>query len=565
MRTPNTPALTNGGHTRVKTTPIPLQKTARPQELRTLTSMPAGKMVPLAAIPLLREDSLPGAQIQIAFEQMETVEILMNAVNVRVLAYLVPNLAHERFGGSMDVLNRSYMGQAPYEGAAVVPFFDTMAAPAHGANDILTYMGAHFKPGDTINTAYIEAYNLIWNLRAKNRSPDITLRDRLDTDLAPAFWLHQNFAHIVPDFDQGIIDGEVPLGIANAKMPVKGIGYGGATASTLLTPVVMKESGETTPTSYAGGGHVVIDPNTTLGAGMTTLNVKANGAGYPDVWAELQDTGITMSMANIEMVRKTQAFAELRRQYNGHSEEWIIDMLMQGLSIADEAWKQPQLLADQRTVMGMAKRYASDAGNLTESVVNGGTSIPLRFSVPRVPCGGVIMIVAEIMPDQLFERQLDPYLYADNVEADLPNALRDMLDPEKVQIVVNREVDIDHATPTATFGYAPLNHQWMRSIPRIGGKFYRPEVDAAFDEDRQRIWAEETANPVLSSEFYLCGEMHLKPFVVTNQDPFEAMLRGTAIVRGNTVFGGHLVEATNDFDKVMAQAPTERINKDAAP
>ena len=162
------------------------------------------------------------------------------------------------------------------------------------------------------------------------------------------------------------------------------------------------------------------------------------------------------------------------------------------------------------------------AENLTESVVNGGTIIEQRFSCPRVPMGGVIMMVVEVSPEQLFERQKDPYLHATTVD-ELPQFLRDTLDPEKVVVVKNEEIDLDHDTPNDTFGYAPPNHQWTRSIPQIGGKFYRPAVDAAFDEDRQRIWAVETQSPVLSQDFYLCTTMHQKPFVLTTGDNFESL------------------------------------------
>ena len=108
---------------------------------------------------------------------------------------------------------------------------------------------------------------------------------------------------------------------------------------------------------------------------------------------------------------------------------------------------------------------------------------------------------------------------------------------------------------------------WVRNAdgsinPRIGGKFYRPEVDAGFDEDRQRIWAVETQNPTLSTDFYLCTNIHTKPFVVTNQDPFEVVTQGEVFIEGNTVFGGHLVEATDDYEKVLALAPQDRIEKE---
>lgn len=548
---------------RMKTTPIPVNRTNRVQQRRVLTSGNAGDFVPVAVIPLLREDSLTSGQFSMSFEMSESVEVLANSVNIRMMAHLVPKTALARFTSGMDSVNRSYEG-LPEPGGAVIPWFETQLSTTLGVMSVLKKMGLHWRDADMLNTEYIEAYNVIWNFLAKNRSPDLTLRSRLDTSLAPAFWTHQNFAHIVPDFDQAVIDGEVALNIAETRMPVSGLGLGGTIHST-TTAIAAREADGTTH-SYPTGWGVVSNQETTT-TGQVTLRVREKGpagGGFPDVFAEMQDNGITVSLSNIELARKTQAFANLRRQYNGHSDEYIIDLLMDGITIPDQAWKQPILLADETTVFGMSKRYASDGASLTESVVNGMTAIDMRFSCPRVPMGGVIMITMQVTPEQLFERQQDPYLIANGVE-DVPQFLRDTLDPEKVVVVQNREVDTSHASPTTTFGYAPLNHQWARSAPNVGGKFYRPSVDSAFDEDRQRIWAVETANPTLSKDFYLCTTMHYKPFVVTSVsvDHFECLMRGATSIRGNTVFGGLLVEATNDYAEVMEEAPMERIQKDA--
>lgn len=548
--------------TRLKTQPIPVQRTTRPSAHRVLTSLPAGKMVPLLAIPMLREDAITGASFRVTFEMMETVELLMNAINVRVMAYLVPNLAFDRFDG-MDDLNRSYQGVPRREGEPVVPWFETMPAPADipAEAHILHYMGKHARAGTTINTSYIEAYNQIWNFRATNRSPDIALRERLDATLAPAFWQHQTFAHIVPSFDQALVDGEVALNVTKGALPVRGIGLAGAVQS--VGALAVRQSGGVMSAPGVGGWFAADPP--TIVAGETILGIQAQddgSTGFPAIFAEMEANGITVSLSNIEMARKTQAFAQLRRQYHGHSDEYIIDLLMSGLSIPEQSWKYPMLLADETTQFGMSKRYASDGANLTESVVNGLTFIDVGFSCPRVPMGGVVMLVAEIAPEQLFERQKDHYLHATSVDK-LPDFLRDTLDPEKVSVVLNEDVDLDHDTPTYTFGYAPLNHEWAKGIPQIGGRFYRPAVDAAFDEDRQRIWAVETQNPVLSEDFYLVTQMHYKPFVVTDVtfDPFEALVRGQAVIRGNTVFGPVLVEAMNDYAEVVEKQPTDRIDQ----
>ncbi|MER9486826.1 hypothetical protein NKI50_12655 [Mesorhizobium sp. M0563] len=538
---------------KMSTSPLTVPRSNRMHTARGLTSLPAGKMVPLAAIPLLREDSVMSGRLRFSFESMETAEILMNAINVRVLAYLVPTLALDRFNGSMDMLNRSWEGVV-YPGLPLVPYVETAAFGAGGANLVYKYLGLHGRDAQLVNTMYLEAYNQIWNFRAANRSKNIAPRARLATTLAPAFWNHERFKHIVPDFDQAVIDGQVALNVVNAKLPVKGIAAS-PTAAFNTTLVNNKEAGS----AVAVTGANWTSPITSGGAAEFRVRGD-NVTKIPDIFAELQANGITVSLSNIELARKTQAFAKLREQYQGHSDEWLINMLMDGITVPEQAFAQPMLIGEKSTVFGMSKRYASDAANLTESVTNGATFIDMAIQLPRIPTGGVIMIVAEVTPDQLFERQKEPFLHAQNADS-FPHYLRDTLDPEKVEAVPNEYVDIDHATPNGTFGYAPLNYAWNIEAPHIGGRFYRPDVDAGFDEDRQRIWAVETANPTLSTDFYLCTNIHTKPFVVTNQDPFECVIQGDVIINGNTVFGGVLHEATNDYAKVLAEAPQARIVK----
>ena len=549
MQAPNASSIN-----RMRTQPVVAPRTMRRQSARGITSLPAGKMVPIAAVPLLREDAVKSGRLRFNFEHMETAEILMNAINVRTMAYFVPMLALERFNGSMDQLNLSYEGKPPLEGEAVVPYIEQMAFGEHGANAIFKYLGVHGRADQMVNSAYVEAYNQIWNFRAKNRSPDLALRTRLQSDLAPAFWSHDQFAHIVPDFDQAIIDGEVPLNVVNSQLPLTGT----LTASRFYTAGLNSGEIRAGAASSSAPGAITVPSGSFAGTGQAPVHIRIDTAEHA-VFAEMAENGITVSLSNIEMARKTQAFAELRRQYNQH-DDYIINLLMDAINIPEQAFKQPMLLADKRTIFGQAKRYASDGGNLTESVVNGMTSLDMSIQLPRVNMGGVIMVVAEITPDQLFERQEDPFLNALSVD-DLPQYLRDTLDPEKVDIVKNSRIDVSHATPNGTFGYEPLNARWNVDCPRVGGVFYRPTANTSFDEDRQRIWSVETLNPTLSTDFYLCTNMHTKPFVVTNRDPFEVTTQGDVYIEGNTVFGGHLVEATDDYEKVLALAPQDRIEK----
>lgn len=549
-------ALVAPADARMSTTPLVAPRSTRRWAMRGITSLPAGKMVPICAAPVLREDAAISGRLRLTFESMETAEILMNAINVSVKAYLVPFLAFERFEKSMDQLNRSWEGQ-PFKNQPVVPFIETMAFGTHGSNAVYKYLGMHAKETDMVNTMYLEAYNQIWNFRALNRSAKLTPRARLETSLAPAFWNRERFKHIVPSFDQAVIDGEVPLNVVNQRLPVRGI-YTQANAvnTGVLNSATLVDSTNTPPPANTNGYPFGTMGGTAQDTWMARKKIGANTVA--DVYAELAANGITVSLSNIELARRTQAFAKLREQYNGHDDEWIINMLMDGLSIPEMFMTQPMLIGERDTVFGMSKRYASDGANLSKSAVNGATFVDISIQTPKVPTGGVIMVVAEITPDQLFERQMDPFLHAKTVD-DFPHYLRDTLDPEKVDAVPCRYVDVDHSTPDATFGYAPMNFMWQSDAPRIGGKFYRPKVDETFDEDRQRFWAVEEKDPKLAEQFYICTKIHQKPFLVTTGDPFECVTQGDLVLQGNTVFGGVLHEEQNNYEKVLAEAPQERL------
>lgn len=531
---------------RTRASAIPVAKTTRFQDIRNLTSLPAGRMVPLVAIPLHRMDAIRRCSIRFSYEMMETSEILMNGVFVALKAYLVSNLALDRFDG-MDALNRSYQGVA-VEGLSVVPFYETAVADAPGLNLVYKYLGMQYKTGDTINTHYLEAYNQIWNFRARNRSQDLNQRTRLDSTLAPAFWRHQQFKNVVPSFDQAVIDGEVPLNIVSSQIPIKGFGLD--TGTPTLDANAIRETGGTIIPSGSSSGAAADWRMRVTG---TAPNV------FPAIFAEMQANGITVSLSNIEVARKTQAFARLKEQYQGLTDEYIIDLLMSGVEVPEQAMNQPILLGEQTTIFGQSKRYSTSADDLTESVSNGATFMDLTFRTPPVNAGGVVMVVAECLPEQLFERQRDPFMYLTAVSQH-PDYLRDELDPEKVEIVLNGQVDAAHATGAGTFGYAPLNWKWMIQQPRIGGRFYRSDpASTSNDEDRQRLWAVETVNPTLAADFYIATNINTKPFVVTNQDPFEVVSRGMCIIEGNTVFGGALVESTGSYDEIMAKVPMERL------
>jgi len=550
----------------VPTAPIQTQKSNRRDRGRVLTSGDAGKILPLKYIPMLREDAVRRGKVRVNIEMMETAELLMNGIRVDVMAHYVPMLAFERFNGSMEELNRSYQGQ-PGIGGSVVPFFESnkvwngtsvemlgsggaavvdtsTSGSLAGTETAIFYqtMGIHTHSAN-FNTTIVEAYNSIVNHRRKARSASLPLRNAFDHSMAEAFWSMDN-NHIVPDFDQKLIDGEVALTGLTFQAPIKSPRWLNADSSgqASLNQTVGNVSA---PADYRDN---VID------VGDYYL--------YENIFAELTEGGnATMSLADIDQAKKTAAFAKLRSMYDGIDDDYIIDLLMEGIRVPEETMKQPILLAKQQTMIGYNQRYATDGANLDTSVTNGYATVDLNIRTPQMNTGGVIMITAEIVPEQMWERKKDYFLY--NTEPDtLPNYLRDVLDPEQVSIVKNDHLDVNHSTPDGTFGYAPLNHEWQRDMVNVGGKYYRPANDA-FDEDRAKIWTVETTDPTLSADFYLVSGLHKKVFADQVADSFEITCLSDMEITGNTVFGQRLLEAdaTSDYEEITNLVDTARIEK----
>ncbi|AXH73930.1 MAG: major capsid protein [Microviridae sp.] len=552
--------------TRHATNPLAVPRTRRKHDVRNMTSLPAGKVVPVATIPLLREDSMRG-RFAFAFEMQQTVEVLLNGIDVVCEAWLVPNLAMPEFR-TADDLDLAYTGRKRDGEAAPTPYFVTQPAGAPETNQIHQRLGKHRRATQSANMSYVRAYNAAVNFARSEVSANIPQRDLLDKTLAQAMWPKNMFSHIVPDFDQAVMQGEVALTVAQQNLTLKGpanaryVDVTNPTTAPLTTLSSGAGGGTPTPikTVDRAGNHVAYAG---LGDIRQITGLKADLQGAVAV---LQDNGITISLANIETARKAQIFANIMKRYNAH-EDMIRDLLMDGISVTEQAWRQPILLKRGDTRFGMSKRYSSDADAMTTSIVDGAAAIEFNLNVPRVPGGGVVIILAYCAPEQLFERMEDPYLAALSPD-DLPAFLEDHLDPEAVQIVKNDYIDNDHDQPDDIYGYGPKNFPWNFVPPGIGGRFHRPEVDAGFDEDRNAIWAVETQNPRLTKDAYLVpADIHLKPFWTSTIDPFDCITLGQCVIEGNTQFGPALIEAlpVSEYDVIMSKVDLERIDKEPVP
>lgn len=538
----------------VKTAPQQYARTLRSDFKRVLTTGFGGQFMPVMAVPLLREDRMLSTTYRFALEMAETSQMLLNPVRINVSMWFVPKLAFARF---LDLghLNRSYMQKQEVD-ASTTEWFDMIdlddgAGVAPVTEPFFKMMGMHTAPGVQVNSDYLEAYNAIWNYVAAQTSPSLTARIPLDTTIAPAFWDHTSLKHVKPTFDQALIHGEFTGEIEAAQLPVTGIGLEGIATAAAETNVRYSDGTTQNITGWKsdsapGGGN------------EEKVYIEEGATGYPAIFAEMAAAGVTVSLANMELAKKTAAFARARQQYQGLNDDDVIDLLMAGVRLPEEGLQQPILLGEGHTIYGMSQRFATDAANLDKSVTEGRSMIDINVQVPQVNTGGIVMGIVQILPEQLYERQEDQYLVR-SLPTELPDRLSDELDLEPVETVTNKQIDTDHTVPAGTFGYAPLNHRWQRDVPNIGGLFYRPRADEAWNENRDRIWAVETIDPTLGDDFYLASNIHHQVFADGATDPFEVSVNGLAKIEGLTFFGPGLRESEGDFDKIAALVDDTKI------
>lgn len=514
---------------RMKTEPIPVVKQHRPVGVRTYTTFEPGKRTPVVAFGLLQGDSCSG-RLNVAVEMHETLEVLFNRMFARFSVWFIPAPANERFKRNMAYFERSSEGVpvTDDEGAETIPFIQTHNMPAT-VPPIYRSLGIAAKTGTALSTCYIEGYNQVVNYVNRNLSKSIEEREVTDTSLAPAVWGESVFSEIVPTFDAGMIAGEMSLTVTEGKMPIK-------TDGAPNSVVTVERAGQ----------------HTNLKADTTRLGVGETAAANP-LYAQLTTNGISISLANFDQARQLKEWAKYREQFEGHKDPYIIDRLMGGLEISEQAWFMPMLLDQKMVEIKQMKRMATDGASLEDGVANGLALATVGVNVPPNPYGGVVMVIAEAIPEQLYERQPDPYLTTID-RTKLPQYDADFLNPNPVVEVLNKEIDVDHDTPDVRFGYARRNWPWAKNPTRVGGDMYAPNADAATTKERMVIYPTDVKNPSLTAEFYLSTTLGKQVFVDEDKQPFRVGIGGTIDVVGLTIIG-EVHESEANYDAVRAKYP----------
>lgn len=520
-------------------TPMQYRRNTRRVNYLGMTSGDAGKIVPLRFTGLLREEAIKRSKVGFSFRMSPTPKPLATRVAMNVAAYFVPLTSFERFKG-IEHFNRSYSGQTDMEGVNSTTNFITSSD--FGTGEIYRVAGLQATDAAPHNMAYKEAYNVLVNYLRKNVSSELPQRDTYQPDVAVGFWGNHVFSDIVSDYDSALLENPMPMSFSQVRVPVSGIGFDANTTDLDAVPdgwplaedtVILETSGSTRHALTHGNPNLRVEIRDSL----------------PAIFAELADSDGYVSMANLQNAHKTAAFAKIRRTYRDH-EDHVIELLQQGFRLPELSLEQPLLLDSTTVDFAFTHRSSTDADALDVSTSDGYCEAALDIQLGQTMTGGVVVFVAQMQPEQIFERQRDPYLAATSV-SDFPRPDVDWLDADPVTIVRNGDIDVQSDDPEGIFGYRGLNAEWRnQTIPVMGGIYYRRFYDDPWTEDRNQIWSVETPNISLSEDFYLMTNVDHRVFTDVSGPAFHCRQFGGLNIDTWMRFGDQLLEATDDFAEV---------------
>jgi hypothetical protein len=532
---------------------IAYDMTRRMDNASIITTGFAGQVIPVTFMPLHRGDSAAG-RLDFGLELSEMPRPVENAIIARAQAWCIPRPAFAQFTG-LDEYQHSFHGTdiTQLGAAARTPpsyFNTTTYTTAIRDSEFMSTLGIHAPDSDTINTDYVDAYNLVYNYRLASHSSKMTranyASENADAwDLKPAFWPKNRMHAIVPDYETALVTGSLDMEFSAGEIPVRNLVTNDTAGSNNVTGYQDGQGVDYT------GSHRTADA--LFGAldstDQTTLNI----------FADMAAQTLSTTLADIDKARTTNAFAKAQAAYAGtnfsgfNNDDVIVADFMQGYSVPAELMNRPWLLDSRTVVFGTQERHATDAANLDDSVSVAYATVSLSLNVPVQNWGAVIMATIELMPERLYERQSDPYLLATSTD-DLPNALRDLQRTEPVDTVPNHRIDAKHTTPAGTFGFEPMNNKWKRERTTLGGEFRQMTPGTPNVSARNAIWQADYVDPALTSDHWLCPDPMPQSVFSVPADPCVIInCRQQLTITGITQFGDALVEDNNEFVDVKAE------------
>jgi hypothetical protein len=425
------------------------------------TTFNMGELIPVSVTEVIEGDTIQGSTSML-LRVSPTLAPVMHPCIVRVHHWFVPtrlvwsSWEDFRTGGS-DGANSDTVPQT--------------ASITHANGTLTNYMGVPTGASAyTVNALPVRAYNLIYNTRYKDQ--DLTTDVTEDsTSVQKICWEKNQFTAARPWAQRGTAV-SLPLGTsANVRH--------NASTSANISVQVADDSFD-----LMSASSTYLSENNTAGSEANKL--------YADL------TNATAATINdLRVAFATQNFMELRAKYGANYVDYLSYL---GITGQDNRLQEPEYLGGGKQTIQFSEVIATaetgtsvDVGDLKGHGIAAVKSNRFRKFIPE---HGYVLTLVSVRPKTIYANSLSKMWTRTDKEDFFTKELERLGQVE----IENREVYVDHSSPTGTFGWGNRYHDYREGKSFVSGDMAPGQ---SLDHFTQAI--SFSSDPALNTTFVECS------------------------------------------------------------
>lgn len=422
-----------------------------------LLTMNMGELIPLTWV-----ETIPGDSFQHVTSALVRVSPLlapvMHPVRVRIHHFFVPNrLIWNKDGGADTDFEAFITGGSDGTATPTHPYINLNGAIAEGSlHDYLGIPPATYT-NQQVSALPFRAYALIFNeyYRDQDLVTELTIdkTDGADTTTNTAIqkvaWEKDGLTTARPWETKGDSI-SIPF---SGTVPVTGIGLDNQTYGSSPTVYETGASGTT--------GYTAARPTNLSG---TFVEEDPNNSGYPGIYADVASS-VGIDVNDLLLAFGLQNFQEARAKYGSRYTEYLRYL---GIRPSDARLQLPEYLGGGRQVIQFSEVLSTDGANTGDMKGHGISAMRTNKYRRFFEEHGIVMTMMSVVPKAIYSQALDRKWCRTTKEEYFTKELQFIGD----QVLTNKEVKSDHATPDGTFGYQPRYEEYRGVRSAISGEFH---------------------------------------------------------------------------------------------
>jgi hypothetical protein len=428
------------------------------------TTFNMGELIPVSVTEVIEGDTIQGSTSML-LRVSPTLAPVMHPCVVRVHHWFVPtrlvwtSWEDFRTGGS-DGNNSDTVPQT--------------ASITHANGTLTNYMGVPTGSSSyTVNALPVRAYNLIYNTRYKDQ--DLTTDVTEDsTSVQKICWEKNQFTAARPWAQRGTAV-SLPLGTSAPLTHDNTVGGAGTLG------VINSNDGTL---DLMGAGAAYLTENSTAATAGSGLYADLSSA-----------TAATIN--DLRVAFATQNFMELRAKYGANYVDYLSYL---GITGQDNRLQEPEYLGGGKQIIQFSEVIATaetgtsvDVGDLKGHGIAAVKSNKFRKFIPE---HGYVLTLVSVRPKTIYANSLSKMWTRQDKEDFFTKELERMGQVE----IENREVYVDHTTPTGTFGWGNRYHDYREGKSFVSGDMAPGQ---SLDHFTQAI--SYSSDPALNTTFVECS------------------------------------------------------------